>query len=520
MTTAQAGHNPDILTCLANLSADEVFTPPKLANAMLDMLPPDLFRRPDTTFLDPVCKSGVFLREIARRLNEGLRDQMPDEQKRVDHILTNQVFGLATSELTAAISRRSVYCSKKADGKFSIGTRFTTFEGNIRLPRTRHRWNKKGRCEDCGASHVEYERGEERDAYAYPFIHRIDPRELYQVKFDVIVGNPPYQLSDGGFGRSASPIYHEFVQQAMKLEPRFLLMVTPSRWFGGGKGLDQYRAAMLSDRRLSHLVDFPKLYEPFPGVKIRGGVSYFLWDRDYNGPCSVQTMWDGKPLGKPVRRFLDTYDVLVRRNEAISILEKVRAFRVNGKPETTLALRVSSSKPFGFRTNFHGAADPDGLNDPVKLFGSQRISWIERTAVQTNMDWIDKWKVLLVGLQGTSSAVEYRFVGNPIVAGPGTVCSETYLVAGRFDSSEEAQNYATYLQTRLLRFLVSLRKVAQHATRDVYAFVPDLTYDRTWSDADLYQRYGLTQDEIAFVESVARPVPSDERSGISEDDDE
>lgn len=520
MTESASGHNPDILTCLANLSADEVFTPPKLASAMLDMLPQDLFRRADSTFLDPMCKSGVFLREIARRLNEGLRDQMPDEQKRVDHILTRQVFGLATSELTAAISRRSVYCSKKADGKCSIATQFTSFEGNIRLPRTQHRWNNDGRCEDCGASKGEYDRGEAREAYAYPFIHGIDPRELFNVRFDVIIGNPPYQLSDGGFGRSASPIYHEFVQQAMKLEPRFLLMVTPSRWFGGGKGLDRYRAAMLSDRRLSHLVDFPRLYEPFPGVKIRGGVSYFLWERDYDGPCSVQTMWDGHPLGPPVKRFLDAYDVLVRRNEAISILEKVRAYRVNGKPEPTLNHRISSRKPFGLSTNFHGAPEPGTLSDPVKLFGSQRISWVERSAIQTNVAWIDKWKVLLVALQGTSSAVEYRFVGTPILAGPGEVCSETYLVAGHFDRKEPAENYAGYLQTRLLRFLVSLRKLAQHATRDVYAFVPDLTYDRDWSDNALYERYGLTRDEIAFVESVARPVPTDGKPDVSEDDDE
>jgi site-specific DNA-methyltransferase (adenine-specific) len=514
------GYNPDILTCLANLSADEVFTPPKLASAMLDILPQDLFRRPDTTFLDPVCKSGIFLREIASRLNDGLRDQMPDPQSRINHILTRQVFGLAITELTAFLSRRSVYCSKKADGKYSIATAFTKPDGNIRLPKAQHTWDAGGRCEWCGANQGEYDRDETLESYAYPFIHGIDPTEIFDVKFDVIVGNPPYQLSDGGFGRSASPIYHEFVQQAIKLEPRFLLMITPSRWFAGGKGLDQYRNAMLSDRRLSHLVDFPKLYEPFPGVKIRGGVSYFLWDRDYNGPCSVQTMWDGRPLGPPAKRFLDAYDVLVRRNEAISILEKVKAYRQNGMPEPTLDKRVSSSKPFGLRTNFHGIPEPRTLNDPIKLYGSQRVTWIERSAVRTNVEWIDKWKVLLVGLQGTSSAVEYRFVGTPKIAGPGEVCSETYLVAGRFDSRDEATNYAAYLQTRLLRFLVSLRKVAQHATRDVYAFVPDLTYDRAWSDANLYKRYGLSADEIAFVESIAGPVPNDGRPNATEDDDE
>ena len=502
------GHNPDILTCLANLSADEVFTPPKLANAMLDLLPPDLFRSPDTTFLDPVCKSGVFLREIAKRLNDGLRSEIKDDQARIDHILTMQVFGIATTELTALLSRRSLYCSKKADGRLSIATGFKSRDGNVHYDNLKHTWNAAGKCKYCSARRNEYDRGDEAESYAYPLTHGIDPRKVFNVKFDVIVGNPPYQLSDGGFGRSASPVYHEFVDKAKKLEPRFLIMITPSRWFGGGKGLDDFRKVMLEDHRISRLVDYPKLFDVFPGVKIRGGVSYFLWEREHNGPCTVQTMWDSEPLGPPMTRYLDAYDVLVRSNLAIPILEKVRAYRVDNRPEATLDRRVSSSKPFGFRTNFHGAISPDSLEDPIKLYGSQRVSWIERSAVETNIEWIDEWKVLLTGLQGTSGAVEWQFVSRPIFAGPGEVCSETYLVAGRFNTKQEAENYGSYLTTRFARFLVSLRKIAQHATRSVYAFVPDLDYRHAWSERDLYARYGLTDSEIAFVESVARPLPN------------
>ena len=326
------------------------------------------------------------------------------------------------------------------------------------------------------------------------------------MKFDVIVGNPPYQLSDGGHGASASPIYHKFIEAAISLKPRYIVMITPSRWFTGGKGLDEFRERMLGESRLRNLVDYPKLYDGFPGVKIRGGVSYFLWDRDYDGPCTVQTMWDGEPLGPPMERRLNTYDVLVRRNEAVSILDKVRAYRVNGQPEPTLVERASSRKPFGFPTNFHGAKSPNGLDNPVKLYGSQRVSWVERADIQRNSDWVDDWKVLMTRVQGTSAAVETMFLSKPIIAGPGEACSETYLVAGRFDHKDMAERYAKYLQTRFVRFLVSLRKATQDAAKDVYAFVPDISLSRVWTDENLFERYGLTKDEIAFIESMVRPM--------------
>ena len=502
---SNSSYNPDVLTCIANLSSDEVFTPPQLANRILDLLPKELWSNKETTFLDPGCKSGVFLREIAKRLGEGLEQQIPDSQKRMNHIFKNQLFGHAITELTALLSRRSVYCTKTANGKYSVCDAFNTPEGNIHFDRVEHSW-EKGRCVRCGASRKNYERGADLESHAYAFIHTDKPEEVFKMKFDVIIGNPPYQLSDGGFGESARPIYQLFVEQAKKLKPRYLTMITPSRWFAGGKGLDSFRDAMLHDHRISHLVDYPKLYDGFPGVKIRGGVSYFLWDRDYNGPCSVQTMWDGEPLGPPMKRRLDTYDVLVRRNEAVSILDKVRGYRVGGKPEPTLHTRVSSDKPFGLRSNFHGAKSPTGLQKAIKFYGSQRISWITHSAVRQNPEWIDMWKVLMTRLQGTSAAVETMFLSKPIIAGPGEACSETYLVAGRFDSKRQAERYATYLRTRFVRFLVSLRKATQHAGRGVYAFVPDIPLNRKWTDEKLYERYQLTKEEIEFIESTVRPM--------------
>lgn len=524
------GHNPDVLTCIANLSNDEVFTPPEFANQMLDTLAAawadandgaNIWANPDVTFLDPFTKSGVFLREIVRRLTDGLILAIPDLDQRVDHILTHQVFGIGITQLTALLARRSVYCSKFANGPHSIAKSFTTEDGNIWFERTEHTWgggkrefrsdpltseeaivytNRK--CIYCGAGEDDYARGDDLETHAYAFIHTDDIKariaELFgdNMQFDVIIGNPPYQLSDGGYGTSAAPIYQMFVEKALGLDPRFAVFVTPSRWFAGGKGLDEYRKKMLSDHRMHDIVDYPKLYEAFPGVKIRGGVSYFLWDREHDGPCTIQTMWDGQPVGEKATRFLDAYDVLVRRNEAVPILEKVRA-----KHEPTLDTRVSTGKPFGLRTFFHGKPTASGLKDPVQLFGSRKITWVARSEVPVSDGWIDQWKVLMTAVQGTSAAVETKFLSKPIIAGPGTACTETYLVAGRFDAEEEATRYAAYLRTRFVRFLVSLRKSTQHATRDVYAFVPDVPLDRDWTDALLYERYGLTDDEVAFIES-------------------
>lgn len=504
------GRNPDVLTCIANLSNDEVFTPPAFANRMLDSVAEawalnndgaNIWADKTVKFLDPCTKSGVFLREITSRLTAGLADEIPDLKKRVDHILTKQVFGIGITHLTSLLARRSVYCSKHAKGKHSIAKSFKSDDGNIWFKRTEHTWGN-GKCLFCGASQAAFDRGGNLESHAYAFIHTDDIKtriaELFGeiMQFDVVIGNPPYQLSDGGYGTSAAPIYQMFVEKTLALEPRFAIFVTPSRWMAGGKGLDKYRERMLTDKHLRNIVDYPKLYEAFPGVKIRGGISYFLWDRDYLGPCTVQTIWDGQPTGDAVARYLDAYDVLVRRNEAVPILEKVKL-----KMEPTLDARVSSRKPFGLPTNFHGREKSNGLIEAIKLFGSQKISWIERKDIKINSEWVDEWKVLMTAVQGTSAAVETKFLSKPIIAGPRTACTETYLIAGCFDSKIAADNFAKYLRTRFVRFLVSLRKATQHATRDVYAFVPDLPLDKEWTDEKLFRRYALDNDEIAYIES-------------------
>lgn len=516
------GRNPDVLTCIANLSNDEVFTPPEFANQMLDTLAEawaaanggaDIWTDKTVRFLDPCTKSGVFLREITIRLTKGLADEMPDLDKRVNHILTKQVFGIGITYLTSLLARRSVYCSKHAKGKHSIAKSFASDDGNIWFRRTEHTWVDE-KCAYCGANRRDYDRGEALETHAYAFIHTPDIKtrlaELFggDMQFDVIIGNPPYQLGQSGgeaVGGFAMPIYQKFVKAAKSLEPRFLVMVTPSRWFAGGRGLDEYRSEMLADKRMRTLVDFPDAAEAFPGTQIKGGVSYFLWDSSWNDACEVTTIQGGKPTSPAMSRHLGAYDVVVRRNEAVPILEKV--LKVNSKDGFgNLVSKVSPIQPFSIRTNFRGVEKKTGMKKPVLLIGNNSKTYIERADVPRNDAWIDEWKVLLGAAYGAGDSFPHQIYNYPIIAGPGTACTETYLVIDRFKKEIQAKRFAAYLRTRFVRFLVSLRKYTQHLYNERFQFVPDLPMDQDWDDVKLYRKYGITKNEIAFIESMIRPM--------------
>lgn len=519
----QTNYNPDVLTCLANLSNDEVFTPPGLVNQILDLLPNKIWSTKEVKFLDPVSKSGVFLREIAKRLMNGLEKEIPDKQKRTNHIYENQLYGIAITELTSLLSRRSVYCSKTANGKYSVCDDFKNEQGNIIYERLQHNW-ENGKCIFCGASQAVYERSENLETYAYPFIHTEITKKYFEtMKFDVIIGNPPYQLNDGGgMGTSATPIYQKFVQQAKKLNPTYLSMIIPSRWFAGGRGLDEFRAEMLNDKRLSKIIDYFDSNECFPGVDISGGVCYFLWQKEREGDCEITSIQKGVKSVMTRPLLEKGNDSFIRFNEAISILHKVKKFK-----ENSFSNIISANDPFGFDVrveNSYKRIHPKFKKEPFKegikfyLNGWQKqgVGYIGKSSVKKNAEWVDQYKVFISKAYGERGSLPYRVISRPFFGEKNSCCTETYLVIGPFSTKIKSENVISYIETKFFRFLVLLIKNTQNAMKKVYSFVPMQDFNEHYTDLKLFKKYGLTKEEIALIESMVRPIGILQNDGADE----
>lgn len=505
-TGIQVSYNPDVLSCLANLSNDEVFTSPDLVNKMLDLLPEDIWRNKESKFLDPVTKTGVFLREMAKRLNVGLATEIPNQQERINHIFTKQLFGIAITELTSLLARRSVYCSKYANSKYSVCDKFEDEQGNIQFSRTEHVW-QNNKCKYCGASQEVYSRSDALETHAYKFIHTEDPKQLFgnNMKFDVIIGNPPYQLSDGG-GRDSGAIslYHLFIQQAKQLNPRYLCMIVPARWYSGGKGLDEFRDEMLNDERLSEIHDFPETSDCFPGLNIRGGICYFLWDKEHKGDCEVFNYKKGELISSAKRPLLENKTTtFVRYNEAISILRKVSAFK-----EDTFDKLVSARKPFGLDSNFKEFKEKKSPENDITLFRFGDTGYVNIKQVVKNPQWVSPIKVLVSKASPGGDTYPHKIITKPIIAPENSCSTETYLVIGTYKDRSNAENVVSYMNTRFFRFMMSLIKNTQNISRTVFGFVPVQDFSESWTDEKLYKKYKISPKEVEFIESLIQPMES------------
>jgi site-specific DNA-methyltransferase (adenine-specific) len=535
------GRNPDVLNSIANLSNDEVFTPPEFANRMLDTLEKawaesnngeNIWANPDLKFLDPFTKSGVFLREITTRLIKGLEPKIPDLQSRVDHILTKQVFGIATTHLTSLMARRSLYCSKKANGKHSITKKFKDESGNIWYEPIAHTWHKgtireitmdeagneveryvDGKCKYCGASKRDFEREQGLELHAYGLIHNDDPKkwvgEIFgtDMQFDVIIGNPPYQLSTGGgsLTEQAKPLYNLFLSQAKKLQPKYLSMVIPSRWFSGGFGLDGFREEMKSDSKLEVIVDFPDGREVFGENTPAGGVMYFLRNESYNGKCKFSSVREGRESPAALRS-LEEHPTIIRDTEDLMLVSVLKS-----KSNRSFVERVSAVSPFGLPRAARGFPAKAGLKEPVTLWSTAGCQWIERSVVQKNESAIDKWKVLLSATSsehaGQADKRGMKRVFSKIeVLPPPSVLTHSYLMIGPFESETLASNAATYLRTKFVRYLVSLVALTQQISRGSFEYVPEIDLTKKWSDQELYEYFGLSEEQVNRIEMQIKAI--------------
>lgn len=548
--------NFDILETITNVGNDEVFTPRKTCSMILDALPTEVWHNPDYKWLNPATKNGIFEREIALRLDNGLKDIIPDMEKRRKHILQDMIFSIGQTRFTANVARRTLYyCSqanRKCDGikaedghyvngyAIGNGSWFSDEEGNIKTPNVDHTFisdngkpmpnccndedKKKYKCKYCGINGASlYNEANQRETYAYEFIH-FNEKDLLkhlqdrffggnkEMKFDIIIGNPPYQLSDGGAGASAIPIYQQFVQQAIALKPKYISMIIQSRWMTGGKRLDDFRTNMISDKHIRVLNDFPDCKMCFPNNEIKGGVCFFLWNRDEEGMCDIYQHIGNKVIKST--RFLkegDT-DVFIRDSRLVSIYKKVIAYEGD-----FFSKIVSPLKPYGLRGDvFKDTAkyalppmEKDKFSSCLTVHGldnhSKRVQrYIPQDYPLPKRDLLNDYKLFVARNQG--SGIFGETLSDPIYAGPSELCTETYVVFGPFKTEQESKNCWKYVKTKFFRAILGIRKLDQNASQSVYSYVPLVDLTKSWTDKALFDLFDLTPEEREFIETEVKEM--------------
>ena len=494
---------PDILETIADLSNDEVFTPPDLANKVLDMLPESIWTDSSVTFLDPATKTGVFLREITKRLIAGLEHEFPDLQERINHILTKQVYGLGITELTSLMSRRTVYCSTTANGIKSVCTEFDDIDGNIKFPDSKHSFNKHGKCTVCGAGEDLYYEEEGLDNYAYSFLHDNLKEVFGDVKFDVIIGNPPYQLETGD-GTQSKPIYQKFVEKAISMNPQYIAMITPSRWMVGGLGLDDFRENMLEKSKLEILVDNENSLEIFPSVGVNGGICYFLWNKEHDGLTDYTYIEKDGEVQRSRRKLKEDFsDYVIRNEKHLSIIKKTHPSATKEKSFSNI---VSGRDPFGLTTDFfNNEKNKDKIKEVqeegfVKVHGmidrERAVRFTDKKEVSRSIDSINKYKVFFPGAMGTDTTNLPKVIAEE----EKSACTQTYLMIGPFNTLAERDNCLTYMRTKFFRALFYFNKYSFVFTKRTFSLIPLQDFSKPWTDKELYKKYKLTEEEIAYIE--------------------
>lgn len=461
----------------------------------------DLAGEVQTKILEINSKTGLYPLYVTyslfrRRLEEYIKAEcieketvsVQEEQVVWDDIVENNMYVICNTPMAKGITHRTLFGFRQVDQKANIK--------NVQLIERASK-DQEGLVKELKS--VGFWKG------------NLSKQEM---KFNAVVGNPPYQIMDGGgTGSSATPIYNKFVDLAKLLNPNNVSMIIPAKWYTGGKGLDEFRANMLNDKQLIKLFDYEDSRDCFPTVDIAGGVCYFLWNKGSDNKCVVTSILGS--FRNESTRYLNEHDTFIRNQKVLDIINKVKSQTFTG----FLSQTVYSRKPFGIRSFQRGFPAKPGRN--ISLFGSDGITYMEEKDVPQNKEIVDKWKVIMSKASAehagqTDANGRKRIVSRLEVLPPYTICTESYLLLDIFDNEEEAQNLKKYIRTCFTRFLLASILITQNIVRDKFKFVPIQNYknnsDIDWSqsipdiDRQLYTKYNLSDDEIAFIEKMIKPM--------------